>query len=72
MSRAIGALVIARKPRIEIAVQILMEEYVDRLDSDSFQKAVELVEIENKAIVFVALRGRQRDIWLEKQAGAVF
>lgn len=54
----------------EKAIDILYRDYKDRLTDADFLDAVVLVETENKARVFIALREGDRDRWLQKNISA--
>lgn len=55
----------------EIAVGLLYSDYETRLSDDSFVDAINLVENEGKAIIFVAMHaGSKRDQWLRSQITA--
>lgn len=50
----------------EQAIALLYSDYDNRLDLDSFVKAMDLVENESKASIFLVMKpGDKRDRWLE-------
>lgn len=54
----------------ERAVALLYSDYETRLDLDSFVKAMDLVEDESKASLFLVMKpGDKRDRWLELHVG---
>jgi hypothetical protein len=62
----------ARKSSIVKAIEMLSEEYFERLTEDEFVRAVDLLSDEVKASVFITLPVRDiRDRWLEKHASIV-
>lgn len=58
------------RSKLEQAIILLYSAYETRLDLDSFVKAVDLLENESKASVFLVLKpGDKRDRWLELHVG---
>lgn len=52
----------------ELAIQLLQDEYKLRLSESHFLQAVEFLESESKASIFITLKSRLRDQWLSKNA----
>ena len=60
----------ARKSSIIRAIEILAEEYYERLSESDFGIATDILADEIKASVFITLPVKDmRDRWLERQAG---
>jgi hypothetical protein len=60
----------ARKSSIIRAIEILVEEYYERLSESDFGIATDILADEIKASVFITLPVKDmRDRWLERQAG---
>ena len=53
----------------ELAIQLLQDEYESRLSESHFLFAVELLESQSKALIFITLKGPLRDRWLSKNIG---
>jgi hypothetical protein len=53
----------------ELAIQLLQDEYESRLSESHFLFAVELLESQSKASIFITLKGPLRDRWLSKNIG---
>ena len=69
---AINRSIEARKTSIIKAIEILAEEYYERLSEDDFGRATDTLSDEVKASVFITLPVKDmRDRWLERQAGIV-
>jgi hypothetical protein len=59
-----------RRNKVEIAIQLLKEQYQDRLLANDFIDAVEVLKNNAKASVFITLQSSViRDQWLQKNAG---
>ncbi len=56
----------------ELATQLLQDEYESRLSESHFLKAIECLESQSKASVFITLKSRIRDQWLLKNAKVEF
>lgn len=51
--------------KAERAVTLLYSDYETRLDDDSFVRAIDFVENESKASIFLVMKpGNKRDRWL--------
>jgi hypothetical protein len=69
---AINRSIEARKSSIIKAIEILAEEYYDRLTEDDFGRATDILSDEVKASVFITLpRKDMRDRWLERHASII-
>jgi hypothetical protein len=53
----------------ELAIKLLQDEYESRLSEGHFLVAVEFLDSESKASIFITLKSRLRDQWLSKNAG---
>lgn len=53
----------------ELAIQLLQDEYESRLSESHFFQAVQLLQSESTASVFITLNSRLRDQWLCRSAG---
>jgi hypothetical protein len=70
---AINRSIEARRSNTSRAIEILAEEYYNRLPEAAFDRVVDLLSDETKASIFISLGVRDiRDKWLERQAGVVF
>ena len=59
-----------RRNNIELAIQLLENEYQERLSTTDFIDALEVLENNSKAFVFITLKSSLiRDNWLCKNAG---
>jgi hypothetical protein len=54
---------------VELAIQLLQNEYELRLSESHFLMAITLLESESKAAIFITLKSRLRDQWLSQNAG---
>jgi hypothetical protein len=62
-----------RRNKVEQAIQLLEEQYQERLSASDFIDAVEVLENSSKASVFITLQSSMiRDRWLQKNAGVCF
>jgi hypothetical protein len=69
---AINRSIEARKTSVINAIEMLNEEYYERLTEDDFGRAIDLLSDEVKASVFITLSVRDtRDRWLERHASIV-
>jgi hypothetical protein len=56
-----------RKTFAERAIDILYQDYKNRMDSDAIITAIEVFETEHKARSFISLKAdEKRDLWLER------
>lgn len=53
----------------ELAIKLLQDEYEVRLSENHFLIAIEFLENQTKASVFITLKGPIRDQWLCKGTG---
>ena len=62
-----------RYNKVEQAIHLLEEQYQQRLSATDFIEAVEVLENNSKASVFITLKSSElRDRWLEKNASIYF
>jgi hypothetical protein len=54
------------------ALLLLQEVYKEKLDSDAFDLAINLIEDKRKATTFLILQGERRDHWLRTSCGIFF
>jgi len=75
LSDAIIAQTQARRSKLEVAIKLLLNEYIERLSDEHMQMAIDLMETPNKATIFTSFGGivgepfEIRDCWLERHAG---
>jgi hypothetical protein len=75
VTKAIIAQAGARRSKLELAVELLLEEYIDKLSDEHMQMALDLMENITKATIFTSFRATTRelynirDCWLERHAG---
>jgi hypothetical protein len=75
VTKAIIAQTGARRSKLELAVELLQEEYTDKLSDEHMQMALDLMETLTKATIFTSFRVvagepyKIRDCWLERHAG---
>jgi hypothetical protein len=75
VTKAILAQAGARQSKLELAVELLLEEYIDKLSDEHMQMALDLIETVTKATIFTSFRATTRelyeirDCWLERHAG---
>lgn len=75
VTKAIIAQAGARRSKLELAIELLLEEYIDKLSDEHMQIAIDLMETITKATIFTSFRATTRelheirDCWLERHAG---
>ena len=58
-----------RQNKVELAIQLLQEQYQERLSTSDFIDAVGILENSAKASIFITLKSSKiRDLWLQKHA----
>ena len=68
MAIAIEGYTQACKGKLQVALDLLHEVYINQLSKAHFDIAIDLLDIERKALTFVGLNGVVRDRWLERHA----
>jgi hypothetical protein len=58
----------AQKSSIVKAIEILVQDYRERLTEDDFGRATDTLSDEVKASVFITLLVKERERWLERHA----
>jgi hypothetical protein len=59
----------SQKSKVEMALELLCSDYIERLSPDRFNFAAEILENTAKATVFLTLQGTVRDRWLNTTCG---
>jgi hypothetical protein len=72
INRSIESRLLTLKSNIMKAIEILSEEYYERLTEDDFSRATDTLSDDIKASVFISLsRKDTRDKWLERHASII-
>jgi hypothetical protein len=72
INRSIESRLLTPKSNIMKAIEILSEEYYERLTEDDFVRAIDTLSDDIKASVFISLsRKDTRDNWLERHASII-
>ncbi len=68
MAIAIEGFTQVREGKLQVALDLLHEIYINQLSETHFDIAIDFLDSERKALTFVGLRGVVRDRWLERHA----
>jgi hypothetical protein len=72
INRSIESRLLTLKLNIMRAIDILSEEYYERLTEDDFTRAIDILSDDIKVLVFISLsRKDTRDNWLERHTSII-